>query len=184
MTVLDRVDPDPDSTGAPAPDRSPGRIRLLTVLVALAAVVTVVLGTLWVFTLNDGSREVAEARDVVLVDAKEAAISLNSLDFQNVEGGLDRWEQVSTGGLLEEFRSNRAEYAKLVTDSRRTTEATVPDAAVAELDLRSGVARVLVGVDVQVTEEGQEPTLFRQRLQMEMTRTDEGWKASRADIVR
>lgn len=183
MTVLDRVDPDP-GIAQQSPDRQPRRIRLLTALVALAAVAAVVLGVLWAVTVTDGSRAVAEARDVVLVDAKEAAVSLNSLDFQAVEAGLDRWEQVSTGGLLEEFRTNRAEYAQLVTESRRTTEATVPAAAVAELDLRSGIARVLVGVDVQVTAEGQEPTLFRQRLQMEMTRTDQGWKASRADIVR
>lgn len=167
----------------PAPRRrSP--VRLLTVLVAVAAVVAVVLGILWAVTLTDGSRELAQARDVVLVDARQAAINLNSLDFENVEAGLDLWEQSSTAGLLEEFRGNRAEYAQLVTESRRTTEATVPDAAVAELDLRAGIARVIVGVDVQVTAQGQEPSLFRQRLQMEMTRTDAGWKASRADIVR
>lgn len=166
----------------PAPRRSP--VRLLTVLVAVAAVAAVVLGILWAVTLTDGSRELAQARDVVLVDARQAAINLNSLDFENVEAGLDLWEQSSTAGLLEEFRSNRAEYAQLVTESQRTTEATVPDAAVAELDLRAGIARVIVGVDVQVTAQGQEPSLFRQRLQMEMTRTEAGWKASRADIVR
>ncbi len=179
MTVLD-VERERDAE--PAPRRSP--VRLLTVLVAVAAVVAVVLGILWAVTLTDGSRELAQARDVVLVDARQAAINLNSLDFENVEAGLDLWEQSSTAGLLEEFRSNRAEYAQLVTESQRTTEATVPDAAVAELDLRAGIARVVVGVDVQVTAQGQEPSLFRQRLQMEMTRTDQGWKASRADIVR
>lgn len=165
----------------PAPRRSP--VRLLTALVAVAAVVAVVLGILWAVTLTDGSRELAQTRDVVLVDARQAAINLNSLDFENVQAGLDLWEQSSTAGLLEEFRSNRAEYAQLVTESQRTTEATVPDAAVAELDLRAGIARVIVGVDVQVTAQGQEPSLFRQRLQMEMTRTEAGWKASRADIV-
>ncbi len=180
MTVLDNVEQDREAD--PAPRRSP--IRLLTVLVAVAAVVALVAGILWAVTMNDGSRELAQARDVVLVDARQAAINLNSLDFENVEAGLDLWEQSSTAGLLEEFRSNRAEYAQLVTESRRTTEASVPDAAVAELDLRAGIARVIVGVDVQVTAQDSEPSLFRQRLQMEMTRTEAGWKASRADIVR
>ncbi len=50
--------------------------------------------------------------------------------------------------------------------------------------MRAGVARVLVGVDVQVRPEGQEPVLTRQRLQLEMTRTDQGWKVSKLAPVR
>jgi Mce-associated membrane protein len=38
---------------------------------------------------------------------------------------------------------------------------------------------VLVGVDVKVVPQGQDPVVTRQRLQLEMTRTDTGWKASR-----
>jgi Mce-associated membrane protein len=182
MTVVEEADTDVVVRDPEPPRRGP--VRLLTIAVAVLAVVAVLLGILWAATLNDGSRELAQARDVVLVDARQAAMNLNSLDFENVDAGLDLWEQSSTAGLLEEFRANRAEYAQLVVESQRVTEATVPDAAVAELDLRAGIARVLVGVDVQVTAPGQEPTLFRQRLQMEMTRTADGWKASRADIVR
>lgn len=58
------------------------------------------------------------------------------------------------------------------------------DAAVAELDTRAGIARVLVGVDVQVRPEGEEAVLTRQRLQLEMTRTAEGWKVSTLAPVR
>jgi Mce-associated membrane protein len=60
----------------------------------------------------------------------------------------------------------------------------VPDAAVAELDARAGTARVLVAVDVEVRPEGQNPVVTRQRLELEMTRTDQGWKASRVAPVR
>ncbi len=180
MTQLDERDagPEPDA----APRRDPA--RLLTILVAVAAVVALALGVLWAFTVNDDSLDLAQSRDVVLVDARQAAINLNTLDSADVEPGLDLWEQSSTGGLLEEFRANRAEYAGLVTESGRSTAASVTDAAVAELDLRAGVARVVVGVDVQVTVPDQEPVLLRQRLQIEMTRTEQGWKASRADVVR
>jgi len=180
MTLLDERDTGPDP--AAAPRRDP--VRLLTVLVAVAALVALVLGALWAFTVTDDSLELARQRDVVLVDARQAAINLNTLDAADVEPGLDLWEQSSTGGLLDEFRANRAEYAGLVTESGRSTAASVTDAAVAELDLRSGVARVVVGVDVQVTVPGEDPVLLRQRLQIEMTRTEQGWKASRADVVR
>ncbi|NMI01141.1 hypothetical protein [Pseudonocardia acidicola] len=180
MTVLDP--PRSDETEA-RPRwrrfRRPSAVRLLTVLVALAGVVAIVLGTLWVLASNDDSLKLAAARDQVLVEAQQAAITLNTLDYKNVDPGLDRWEQVSTGSVLDEFRTNRAQYAKFVTDSKRTTQATVSDAAVSEIDARAGVARVLVGVDVNVQPEGQSPVLTRQRLQLEMTRTDQGWKVSK-----
>ena len=54
----------------------------------------------------------------------------------------------------------------------------------AELDVRAGTARVLIGVDVKVVPQGQDPVVTRQRLQLEMTRTDTGWKASRLAPVR
>jgi Mce-associated membrane protein len=180
MTLLDERDTGPEPTAAPRRDPA----RLLTILVAVAAVAALVLGVLWAVTVTDDSLGLAQSRDNVLVDARQAAINLNTLDSANVEPGLDLWEQSSTGGLLEEFRANRAEYAGLVTQSGRSTTATVADAAVAELDQRAGVARVVVGVDVQVTVPGEDPVLLRQRLQIEMTRTEQGWKASRADVVR
>ena len=37
---------------------------------------------------------------------------------------------------------------------------------------------MLVGLDVTVTPEQGEPAVSQQRLQLQMTRTDAGWKAS------
>lgn len=179
MTVLDETVLDD-----PSPARSAVTpVRALAVLLVLATVVAAFFGVRWAMALADDDLELAAVRDTVLLDAQQAAINLNSLDFTAVEAGLDLWEQTSTGTLLEEFRSNRAEYAQVVTESRRVTQATVTDAAVAELDVRAGTARVLVGLDVQVRPEGQEPVVTRQRLQLEMTRTDQGWKLSRVSPV-
>ncbi len=158
--------------------------RVLVVGVAGAAVVALVFGVLWVLALSSGSLALARDRDAVLVDARQAAINLNTLDYRNVDAGLDLWQQSSTGSVLAEFQQNRDQYAKLVQESKRTTVATVPDAAVTELDERAGVARVLVAVDVTVTPDGQPPAVTRQRLQMEMTRTPDGWKVSKLSPVR
>jgi Mce-associated membrane protein len=176
MTLLDEAVETPPARLTPR--------RTLTALVAVAAVVAVVLGALWALALNSGSLALARERDAVLLDARQAAINLNTLNYMDVESGLNLWEQSSTGSVLEEFRKNREAYAKAVTDSKRATVATVPDAAVAELDERAGVARVLVGVDVTVTPEGQAPVVTRQRLQLEMTRTGSGWKVSKLNPVR
>ena len=185
MTVLEKpiTQKDPD----PAPARRGLALTptmALAALVALAAVAALFFGVRFALALGDEGLELAAQREAALVDSRQAAINLNSLDHRNVAAGLDLWEQTSTGTLLEEFRTNRAEYEQLVTQARRLTLATVQDAAVTELNVRSGTARVLVGLDVEVRAEGQEPVITRQRLQLEMTRTDQGWKASRVAPVR
>ena len=167
-----------------AADRTQAVRRALVIAVVLAAAAAVAFGTLWVLAASSGSLAMARDRDAVLADARQAAINLNTLDYRNVAAGLDLWQQSSTGQVLAGFQQNRDQYAKLVQDARRTTVATVPDAAVTELDEHAGVARVLVAVDVTVTPEGQAPAVTRQRLQMEMTRTPAGWKVSLLSPVR
>jgi Mce-associated membrane protein len=190
MTVLDEKN-STGKTSTGAAEAEPTRRRpaltpvaALAALVVLAAVVALFFGGRFALALGDEGLELAAQREAALVDARQAAINLNSLDHRNVAAGLDLWEQTSTGTLLDEFRANRAEYEQVVTQARRVTVATVQDAAVAELDVRAGVARVLVGLDVEVRPEGQAPVITRQRLQLEMTRTDQGWKASRVAPVR
>lgn len=182
MTVLDDPPATPSAPARPRPAVT--LVRALAVLMAVAAVVAAFFGVRWALAFGDDGLELSGQRDAVLLDAQQAAINLNSLDFTHVDAGLDLWEQTSTGPLLDEFRANRAEYSKVVTDSKRITTATVADAAVAELDVRAGTARVLIGVDVKVVPQGQDPVVTRQRLQLEMTRTDAGWKASRLAPVR
>ncbi|GAA1878478.1 hypothetical protein GCM10009836_69830 [Pseudonocardia ailaonensis] len=183
-TTLESPDRTPEADD-PAPSRRRiGGPRTLQIAAAAALVLAIVAGVLWLTTLLSGSRKLAEERDDVLVAARQSAISLNTLDWHDVDGGLDRWESVSTGSVLDEFRTNRAQYAQFVAQAKRTTAATVSDAAVSELNDQSGVARVLVGVDVQVTPDGQQPIPTRQRLQLEMTRADGTWKVSKLAPVR
>lgn len=107
----------------------------------VAAVLAVVLGCLWLFALNSDATQVAQARDAALRDARQAVINLNTLDHKDAQKGLDLWIQSSAGSVRDEFVSNRDAYAKLVTDQKRTTTATVTDAAVTEVDPRAGTAR-------------------------------------------
>jgi len=186
MTVLDKTPTEDRPAAEPAGRRlAVTPVTALAALVALAAVAALFFGGRWVLALNDDGLELAAQREAVLVDARQAAINLNTLDYRDVAAGLDLWEQTSTGLLLDEFRANRAEYEQVIAQARHVTVATVKDAAVAELDVRSGVARVLVAIDVEVRPEGQDqPMITRQRLELEMTRTDQGWKASRVMPVR
>lgn len=169
-------------SASPAPGSSSGLLaRALPMASVVAAVLALVFGALWLVALNSDSVTVASDRDAVLRDARQAVLNLNTLDYHNAGGGLDLWIQSSTGSVRDEFEKNREAYAQLVTQQKRTTSAVIADAAVGELDDRAGVARVLVGVDVTVTPEGQQPTVTRQRIEAEMTRTADGWKVSALD---
>lgn len=185
MTVLEKP-----TTQQKDPDPAPSRrlpaitpVRALAALVALAALAALFFGGSWLLALNDDGLELSAEREAVLVDARQAAINLNSHDHQNVGRGLDLWEQIATGPLLDEIRSNRAAYEQVITQSKLTTVATVPDAAVAELDVRTGTARVLAAVDVENRSDPRQPTVTRQRIELEMIRTDQGWKANRVAPV-
>lgn len=176
-----------DRPPRPVPAAPPPRSRLAvasSVAVLVAAVAVVVSGVLWVLSATSGSTTLAAERDAALVAARDAAVTLNTLDHHDPAGGLDRWQAVSTGTALDEFRTYHDQYVELVGQAKRSTKATVTDAAVAELNERAGTARVLVGVDVTVTVDGQPPVLTRERLQLAMVRVDDTWKVDKVGAVR
>ncbi len=159
-----------------------GALRITVLVLAVLAVLACAgagwFGLSWYRAAHDESLELAATRDVVLREAQQVAVNLNTLDFERVEQTLDQWEQSSTGQVAEEYRRNRESYARAMTEARAKTEARVLEAAVAELDPRAGTALVLVAADVTVTAQQGAPTVQRQRLQIGMTRTGQGWKAS------
>lgn len=153
-------------------------IAVVAVLAVLACGVAGWYGVSWYRAAHSESIALGTERETVLREARQAAINLTTLDAGEVQEGLDRWEEVSAGTLLEEFTSNRETYARTITEAESRSESKVVDAAVVELNPQQGTARVLVGLDVTVTPREGEPTLARQRLLLQMTRTDAGWKAS------
>lgn len=157
-----------------------GPLRLATVVVAVLALLACVLagwfGVSWFLAANDESIALSMVRDTVLQDARQAAINVNTLDHRRAQDGLERWEQSATGAALEKFRTNREAYIRTVTDSKTTSTARARYGAVADLNTLAGTARVLIGVDVTYTPEQREPSCVRQRLQLDMQRTPDGWK--------
>ncbi|HEU0088499.1 MAG TPA: hypothetical protein VFQ77_12780 [Pseudonocardiaceae bacterium] len=171
------------SAGARPAIRSGGPLRRVTIGVGGLALVACLLagwfGLSWLWVAHDEALALGKVRDAALQDAQQAAINVNTLDYRQVQGGLQLWEQSATGAALEEFRANREAYARTVIESKTTSTARVRDAAVAELDDRAGTARVLVGVDVTYTPEQRQPSCVRQRLHLDMRRTPVGWKVER-----
>lgn len=158
--------------------RGPLRVAI-AVLVAVAAVVVVGagwFGVSWYRAAHNESLAAGMEREAVLRDAERAILTLNTLDYRQVQDGLTLWEQSTTGSLLEQLRTNRDTYARAITDSTTISSAKVLDAAVASLDARAGTALVLAGVDVTSQLDKGDPGCAHRRVSMDMIRVGDSWK--------
>ncbi|MBV8542151.1 MAG: hypothetical protein JO364_04770 [Pseudonocardiales bacterium] len=158
-----------------------GPLRTATLVVAVVAVVAFTaagwFGVSWYWAAHDKSLVLGMDRDAVLRDAQRATLTLDTLDYRRVQDGLTLWEQAAAGPLLTQLRANRNTYARAITDSATISIAQVLDAAVASLDERSGIAQVLVGVDVTSQSEQGDPSCTHRRVRLEMIRGVDAWKA-------
>jgi Mce-associated membrane protein len=169
----------------------PARVRIATVMLTALAVAALLVagwyGVAWYWAANDPEQANAAMRDEVLVDARRIVMNLEAVGYDTIDADLSRWESSITGPLLDDFRDNRDRYAEQIGRTRSKAEPKIVDAAVTELESAAGRATVLVFVDLTVTEhyDGNETgrVTKRQRIRLDLTRTDEGWKALAAGPV-
>lgn len=177
----------------PSDDRAgrPGALRIAIAVVAVLAVVAAGAaawyGVAWLRAANAPAQDTAAMRDEVLRDARQVILNLEAIDYRTLDADLARWESSVTGPLLEDFRASRDRYAEQVRTTQAKAEATIVDAAVTDLNPTAGTADVLVFVNLTTIEhqDGQETGRAekRQRIKLELTRTDDGWKAAQAGPV-
>jgi Mce-associated membrane protein len=189
---MDRARDEPAPAAPPGDGDRGGRFMpVVTIALAVLAVASVVTagayGIAWFRAANDPAQEAAMVREEVLRDARQVILNLEAIDYETLDADLARWESSVTGPLLEDFRAGRDRYAEQVRAGQAKAEATIVDAAVLELNPTAGTAEVLIFVNLVTTEhkDGKETGRAekRQRLKLEMTRTDDGWKASQAGPV-
>jgi Mce-associated membrane protein len=156
------------------------RVALIVgcVLAVLAGGVTAWYGWSWWSASQDNALGYARAREDVLRVGSQGIANFNTLDPKNVKAGIDRWQQSSTGTLLDEITRDRATYEQQIAAANTMSTATIVDAAVTELDTRAGKAMVIAFVNRTVTPAGQQAVDKRERFQGELTRTSSGWKLS------
>lgn len=159
--------------------RKPTGLLVSVVLLVLCAAAALFFGVSWAVAANDESVGFAAQRDDALQSGQLAIINFNTLDYRDVQKGLDRWAQSSTGPLHEEVVKGRDANAAKIAEAKSSTSAKVLDAAMTELDDRAGKARMIAVVEVVVTQEGQpQPAKKQSRYQAELTREGTQWKLS------
>ncbi|MFG3281811.1 hypothetical protein [Streptomyces sp. NPDC048111] len=152
--------------------------RTLAALALIASAgFALVAGWTWLQARNDSSVAYATARDAALAAGRAEIATLSTLDAGHPDAALRGWLDASTGPLHDEL--GRQGATKATTSAR----ADVTDAAVSELDDRSGTAKLIATVQVRLTPAGGATTTDRKRLEAALERTDDGWKLKALSAV-
>lgn len=161
-----------------------GRRRLVLLLgLVLALALCGVSGWSYARARGDGDLAYARSRDAALADGRRHIARLNSIDGRDIDAGLAAWLDATTGPLRDELRTTRAKSAQVLKEQGTTARAEVTDAAVTELDERSGTARLIATVRIEAEPRTGGPTTDRKRFEAGLARTGGGWKLTSLTAV-
>lgn len=152
--------------------------NVLLGLVLVTALAAGWFGWSWWSAAHDDDLDLARTRAAVVQAATDALVRLNTIDHRTAQADFDGWLRVSTGELGRSLSGDRKHELEQVRESQTVANATVATAAVTELDAHEGTARVIAVVDVEVSSNGQGPRPHRSLLDVQLGRTDAGWKVS------
>ncbi|MFE9557489.1 hypothetical protein ACFYMW_33650 [Streptomyces sp. NPDC006692] len=156
-----------------------GRPRrvLVTTALTVSAAFCAYAGLTYAQARDDSSVAYAASRDAALKAGRTQIAALSTLDAAHPDAALRGWLDASTGPLHDEL--SRAGTGRPAASAR----GTVTDAAVTELDDRSGTAKVIATVQVQLTAATGTAGTDRKRLEATLERTGSGWKLKALSAV-
>jgi Mce-associated membrane protein len=174
-TDVTEIEPATDET--PTVQRNPLVVAGI-VLVAFAVAAALAFGLLWQFARGGNTLATAQARDDALRAAEQGSINLTTLVYHNVQQGLDRWKQSTTGQLYQQLTQGDlvSTFTKQAQQAKSITTGKVLDGVITELD--GNAAQAIVYMQVTVSAAGGKPTTKLVPLQWNLTRTNSGWKLS------
>ena len=160
--------------------------RVGTAIAGVAAVIALIaavwFGYGWAHALFV-EKPRADAREAALDGARQAAVNLNSLDPDDLEGSVALMQSSATGDMLEQINTNRDKLIEIAGQSHAKLEAGVLSAALTELNTDDDTARALVVISQTTTPPDQGPT--RQRITWSLDMREDGgtWKAAQATTL-
>jgi Mce-associated membrane protein len=155
----------------------------LIAAIALALATASWFGLSWMNTAGGDTLAGGRARDAALIAGQQAITVFNTLDYHDAAAGLDRWEQSSTGALLDQIRSGRAQSTKAIQDAKTTTTGKVIQAALSSFDVQAGKAQIIAVVETAVTPVQGQAVTKRNRFLGQLDRDGDTWKLSSLQAV-
>jgi Mce-associated membrane protein len=164
--------------------------RVLNPVLAGLALVAVVAagwaGYSW-WSATRGAAETVAARDSALRAAGELAVILQTVDPNHPEDSVRAWQQAATGALARKLATDSPRYLTDLKKSPGSSQATVVDVALTELDPDAGSATAITALDVSqatlVNGVAGTPTVRQLRVKLVLSRTDQGWKVASSGLI-
>lgn len=173
-----------EAAEAQAPVARAAQDRWVWGVAAVASVALVLAFLSWRQAENDPDRHRAALRDQAVLEGARAVAAINTLDFRDLDAGLKRWQDVSTGVLHDQFVTAGPEQRELLAEAGKVTEGRVVAAALT--DLTDSTATMLASIEVSVgtADESIEPTVKRNRYAADLVLVDGVWKVENLQQVR
>jgi len=160
----------------PAGSRRPGS-RLWLAALLVAALVAGSGAVAWWRAAHDERSATAARRDAVLIAATKGIETMNTLDYRNVDEGLEAWSATTTGLLHDQLAQVGPQERALLAQQKKISTGKVVDVAV--VDLGESTATVIASVQVTVRDGDDTsgpPTVKRNRFTADLVRTGGTWK--------
>jgi Mce-associated membrane protein len=161
------VDASPSTASPSKPPRASRSHRQMPMAVTISLLTMLVLGGLagW-NTLRAGrSESVQHQRDVFLQAGRQAALDLTTMSYTDVDAGMQRILESSTGAFHDDFRQRSKPLADVIKRTQSRTEGTI---AAAGLESVTGdSAQVIVAVSVKTADQSAAegpPRMWRMRI--------------------
>ena len=167
--------------GAPDRRRRPGWRKIAAALCVLAIVALAALSGFMVWNHRQAERLDQQYAEYSAA-ARQAVVSLMSLDFNNAEADVSRIIDNSTGQFRDDFEGAAQDFVQIAQESQVVTDVTVNAAAVQSMSDDS--AEVLVAATSRVTNTtGAEQQPRSWRLAVSLQREGDQIKMSKVEFV-
>jgi Mce-associated membrane protein len=152
------------------------KLRFLVVLTVLSVLAAAFSGWSWWRAAADDSYARGRERDAVLAAAGPQLVTLNTIDHRTAAADVDRWIAATTGQYGKDLAGDRQLQIDRATTARTVSTASLVQAAVTEIDVATGSARLLAVLDVRVSTGGNAVSPRLNRLTVDVARAGSEWK--------
>ncbi|MEV6645873.1 hypothetical protein [Amycolatopsis sp. NPDC051371] len=151
-------------------------MKVLVVAAVLSVLAAGFTGWSWWRAAADDSYARGRERDAVLAAAGPELVTLNTIDYRSAGADVDRWIAATTGQYGKDLSGDRQVQIDRATTAKTVSTASLVQAAVTEIDVSHGTARLLAVLDVRVSTGGAAVSPRLNRLTVDVSRSSAGWK--------
>ncbi|GLY63569.1 hypothetical protein [Amycolatopsis taiwanensis] len=182
---VDEVEPGVDPAAAERAEPWLQRFLLpgSAALAVAALIVAAVFGIQRWGTSSDGNVVLAQAREEVTKAGTNAVMAFINADYTQVDAYFQRQLDIADPTFGAQLKSSQSAVRQGLIDSKTKITDTTVEIGVEELNEHDGKATLLAAVGYVVNHEGQPPAPKQQRLEIGMTRIDQGWKVTGLEDV-